>query len=52
MNNSSAYIELLKTFPPRPITAEKELIATQKAIGFSVGQRRTDFRRTRLFKRT
>lgn len=32
MNNSSAYIELLKTFPPRPITAEEELIATQKAI--------------------
>jgi len=32
MNNSRAYIELLKTFPPRPITAEEELIATQKAI--------------------
>jgi HTH-type transcriptional regulator/antitoxin HigA len=32
MNNSSAYIELLKTFPPRPITAEEGLIATQKAI--------------------
>jgi HTH-type transcriptional regulator / antitoxin HigA len=32
MNNSSAYIELLKTFPPRPITAKEELIATQKAI--------------------
>jgi HTH-type transcriptional regulator / antitoxin HigA len=32
MNNSSAYIELLKIFPPRPITAEEELIATQKAI--------------------
>ncbi len=32
MNNSSAYIELLKTFPPRPITVEEELIATQKAI--------------------
>ena len=32
MNNSSAYIELLKTFPPRPITAEEELIVTQKAI--------------------
>lgn len=32
MKNSSAYIELLKTFPPRPITAEEELIATQKAI--------------------
>jgi len=32
MKNSSAYIELLKTFPPRPITAEEELTATQKAI--------------------
>ncbi|MEG3990787.1 transcriptional regulator [Microcoleus sp. S28C3] len=32
MNDSSAYIELFKIFPPRPITAEDELIATQKAI--------------------
>ena len=32
MNNSSAYIELLKAFPPRPITAEEELMATQEAI--------------------
>ena len=32
MKNSSAYIELLKTFPPRPITGEEELTATQKAI--------------------
>ncbi|MEG5103118.1 MULTISPECIES: transcriptional regulator [unclassified Microcoleus] len=32
MKNSSAYIELLKTFPPRPITAEEELMATQEAI--------------------
>jgi HTH-type transcriptional regulator / antitoxin HigA len=32
MNNYSAYIELLKAFPPRPITAEEELIATQIAI--------------------
>jgi HTH-type transcriptional regulator / antitoxin HigA len=32
MNNSSAYIELLKAFPPRPITAEEELMATQTAI--------------------
>ena len=32
MNNSSAYIELLKTFPPRPITGEEELMATQEAI--------------------
>src|SRR6476620_9902663 len=33
MKNSSAYIEPIKTFPARPITAEEELIATQKAIG-------------------
>ena len=32
MKNSSAYIELLKTFPPDPITAEEELTETQKAI--------------------
>jgi HTH-type transcriptional regulator/antitoxin HigA len=32
MNNSSAYIELLTTFPPRPINAEEELMATQEAI--------------------
>jgi HTH-type transcriptional regulator/antitoxin HigA len=28
----SAYIELLKTFPPRPIASEKELLATQDVI--------------------
>jgi HTH-type transcriptional regulator/antitoxin HigA len=32
MNNSNTYIELLKTFPPRPITAKSELIATQETI--------------------
>ncbi|MEG4328251.1 transcriptional regulator [Microcoleus sp. herbarium5] len=32
MKNSSAYLELLKTFPPQPITAEEELMATQEAI--------------------
>ena len=32
MNNSSDYIELLKTFPPRPITGEEELMATQEAL--------------------
>ena len=32
MNNSSAYIELLQAFPPRPINAEEELTATQTAI--------------------
>jgi HTH-type transcriptional regulator / antitoxin HigA len=30
--SNSAYIELLKTFPPRPITKEEDLIATQKVI--------------------
>lgn len=30
--SNSAYIELLKTFPPRPITTQEELIATQKVI--------------------
>lgn len=28
----SAYIELLKTFPPRPIASEEELLATQNVI--------------------
>jgi len=32
MNNSNAYIELLTAFPPRPVTAESELIATQETI--------------------
>ncbi len=30
--SSSAYLELLKTFPPRPINSEEELLATQKVI--------------------
>jgi HTH-type transcriptional regulator/antitoxin HigA len=30
--SSSAYIELLKTFPPRPIASEEELLATQNVI--------------------
>jgi len=30
--SSSAYIELLKTFPPRPISSEEECLATQKVI--------------------
>ena len=29
---SSYYIEIIKTFPPRPITCEAELIATQNRI--------------------
>ncbi len=28
----SVYIELLKTFPPRPIASEEELLATQNVI--------------------
>jgi HTH-type transcriptional regulator / antitoxin HigA len=31
-SSTNAYIELLKTFPPRPITSEEELTATQKVI--------------------
>lgn len=31
-SSSSAYIELLKSFPPRPINSEEELLATQKVI--------------------
>jgi HTH-type transcriptional regulator / antitoxin HigA len=30
--NVSAYTELLKAFPPRPITTEEDLTATQKII--------------------
>ncbi|KAB8320981.1 transcriptional regulator [Tolypothrix campylonemoides VB511288] len=30
--STNPYIELLTSFPPRPITSEKELIATQKVI--------------------
>ena len=32
MNNTQSYIELLTTFPPRPISSESELIATQEVI--------------------
>ncbi len=31
-HSPSAYIELLKSFPPRPITSEEELQATQQVI--------------------
>ena len=31
-HNNNAYIELLKTFAPRPIDSEEELLATQKVI--------------------
>ncbi|MFH7030185.1 MAG: type II toxin-antitoxin system HigA family antitoxin [Heteroscytonema crispum UTEX LB 1556] len=30
--NTNTYIELLVTFPPRPIMAEEDLLATQKVI--------------------
>lgn len=30
--NNNAYIELLKGFPPRPITSHEEFVATQKVI--------------------
>lgn len=30
--STNAYLELLTSFPPRPITSEEELIATQKVI--------------------
>ncbi|AFZ23963.1 putative transcription regulator containing HTH domain [Cylindrospermum stagnale PCC 7417] len=32
IRNTNAYIELLKSFPPRPITSEEEFFATQKVI--------------------
>lgn len=32
MITSNAYIELLKSFPPRPITSEEEFLATQEVI--------------------
>lgn len=30
--STNPYIELLKSFPPRPITSEEELLSTQKVI--------------------
>jgi HTH-type transcriptional regulator / antitoxin HigA len=32
IHNINTYIELLTSFPPRPITSEEELLATQKVI--------------------
>lgn len=29
---TKTYIELLKSFPPRPVTSEKELLATQEVV--------------------
>ncbi len=31
-HKSNSYLELLNSFPPRPITSEEELLATQKVI--------------------
>lgn len=36
IRNNNAYIELLKSFPPRPITCEEEFLATQKVINFLI----------------
>ncbi|NET00862.1 MAG: transcriptional regulator [Sphaerospermopsis sp. SIO1G2] len=38
IRNNNAYIELLKSFPPRPITSEEEFFATQKVINFLIDQ--------------
>lgn len=35
---SSYYIELITTFPPRPITNDAELIATQNQINYILGK--------------
>src|SRR5919199_3535584 len=35
----SAYIELLKSFPPRPIASEEELLATQQVIDSLIDRR-------------
>ena len=32
LRDPEVYFELLKTFPPRPITSEEELLATQRVI--------------------
>ncbi|MEB3180200.1 MAG: transcriptional regulator [Nostocaceae cyanobacterium] len=36
--STNAYIELLTSFPPRPITSEDELITTQKVIDSLIDQ--------------
>ncbi|MBK1988279.1 transcriptional regulator [Sphaerospermopsis aphanizomenoides BCCUSP55] len=36
IRNNNAYLELLKSFPPRPITSEEEFFATQKVINFLI----------------
>ena len=38
-NPSKYYIELINAFPPRPITNEAELIATQKQINSILDQK-------------
>lgn len=36
--NDHQYLELLKSFPPRPITSEDDLIKTQKMIDHLIDQ--------------
>ena len=36
--NLNAYLELLQTFPPRPITSEEDYQATQKVIDQLIDQ--------------
>ena len=36
IRNNNAYIELLKSFPPRPITSEEEFLSTQKVINLLI----------------
>lgn len=35
---TKTYIELLKSFPPRPVTSEEELLATQEVIDSLIDQ--------------
>lgn len=36
LNKSDSYIELLQAYPPRPITSEQGLLATQEVIDFLI----------------
>lgn len=38
IDNDNQYLELLKSFPPRPITSEDDLIKTQNIIDFLIDQ--------------
>jgi HTH-type transcriptional regulator/antitoxin HigA len=50
LGTPNTYIELLTNFPPRPITAESELLATQKVIDSLIDKGELTTRRTRLSK--